>query len=224
MMKRLLFLLLLPFMFSACTEKSELPNGFVYLRNYTENIREEVRYFGPNNFVGQPVNGYDAPIIICTKEAAKALANVEKDLSKLGLGLLVYDAYRPQRAVNHFVKWASDISDTLTKQKYYPQIDKSKLIELNYIAAKSSHSRGSTFDLTLVNSKGQKVDMGSDWDFFGEKSWPTDTTISKDGQENRNILREAMINNGFLPYREEWWHFTLAKEPFSDTYFDFVVQ
>ncbi len=222
-MRKYLLLFLISWVVIACNP-SELPQGFVYLHDYSSTIQEEVRYHGSDNFVGRPVNGYENPVVICTNEAAMALVKVESDLANRGFGLLVYDGYRPQRAVNHFIDWAKDLADTVTKQKYYPEIDKNQLFELNYIAAKSSHSRGSTFDLTLVDNNGMAVEMGSGWDYFGKKSWPNDTTISKEGQQNRKILREVMIQNGFTPYREEWWHFTLAKEPFPDTYFDFLVK
>lgn len=222
-LKRLFIFLLLSWSSVACNQP-ELPQGFVYLHDYSTTIQQDVRYFGSDNFVGGPVKGYEKPVVICTKEAAMALVQVESELEKRGFGLLVYDGYRPQRAVNHFINWAKDLADTTTKSKYYPEVNKNQLFELNYIASKSSHSRGSTFDLTLVDNAGEILDMGSFWDYFGRKSWPSDTTISEEGQQNRKILREAMIQNGFTPYREEWWHFTLAKEPFPETYFDFVVK
>jgi D-alanyl-D-alanine dipeptidase len=201
-----------------------IPKGFVYLTDVIPNIRVDLRYLGNNNFVGEPISGYKREVVIISKAAAQALSKVQKEVAKRNLCLKVFDAYRPQKAVNHFVRWAKDLNDTANKHIYYPEIDKPDLFELNYIASKSGHSRGSTIDLSLVDSEELELDMGTPWDYFGPKSWPTDTTISKIAQQNRTYLREIMIANGFKPYEEEWWHFTLKEEPFPNTYFDFDVQ
>jgi len=206
------------------SETQALPSGFVYVKDSIPSVLEEVRYLGPNNFLGVPVDGYVLPRVIATQDAVYALRKASQELESHQLSLKIFDAYRPQRAVDHFVRWAGDHSDTMTRSTYYPDIHKSELFEKKYIMSRSSHTRGSTFDLTLVNSRGLELDMGTPWDFFGPQSWPTDTSISKIAQENRALLRKTMLDAGFLPYAEEWWHFTLANEPYPDTYFDFEVK
>ena len=201
-----------------------LPKGFVYLNDIAPTIKTEVRYYGSNNFAGTKISAYNSDVIICTEDAAKALKKVQKELLISNLELLVYDAYRPQRAVNHFIKWAEDLSDTLTKSKYYPDVAKKDLFRLGYIAEHSSHSRGSTFDLTIINHSGNILDMGSDFDFFGSISWIASDLISDKQRENRMLLNRLMTKYGFKPYDREWWHFTLKPEPFPDTYFDFAVE
>ena len=203
---------------------SHLPEGFVYLTDVVPEVILDMRYYGTDNFVGKRVDGYQKPVCIVTKECAEHLKMVVAEVSELSVYVKVFDAYRPQQAVDHFAKWALDLNDTLTRQKYYPEVDKSDLFRLNYIAEKSGHSRGSTIDLTFIDADGVELDMGSSWDYFGTKSWPSDTTVSTDAQKNRNFLRNVMIKHGFKPYNEEWWHFTLVNEPFPDTYFDFVVK
>ncbi|GAB5557375.1 MAG: M15 family metallopeptidase [Schleiferiaceae bacterium] len=204
--------------------QSPLPEGFVYVKDSIPSVEVELRYLGPNNFVGAPVDGYVLPRAIATAEAVEALKLVSEAMAEKNLRIKIFDSYRPQRAVDHFVRWAEDLSDTLTRSVYYPEIDKSELFEKHYIASKSSHTRGSTFDLTLVDSRGVELDMGTPWDYFGPKSWPTDTTVSAEAYENRMLLRNAMMDAGFAPYNEEWWHFTLKKEPYPNTYFDFEVR
>jgi D-alanyl-D-alanine dipeptidase len=146
-------------------------------------------------------------------------------LKKENLSLKIFDAYRPQQAVNHFVRWAKILNDTLMKNEYYPKVPKSQLFQLGFIASKSGHTRGSTVDITLVNIKsGKEVDMGSTYDFFGQESHPLYKKITKKQQENRLFLRKIMIENGFSPYDNEWWHFTLKNEPFPDTYFNFPIK
>ena len=146
------------------------------------------------------------------------------ELIKKGYRLKIYDAYRPQKAVTNFMNWAKDVDDTRMKSYFYPELDKSVLFAQGYIAEKSGHSRGSTVDLTLFDMKTEKeVDMGGTFDYFGELSHPDYKNITEEQYNNRMILREAMINNGFKPLPEEWWHFTLENEPYPDTYFTFPV-
>lgn len=202
-----------------------LPEGFVYLADVAPNIVQEIRYYGEDNFVGARVEGYLAPKAIISRPAAQALANAQQQLEPFGLGLKVFDAYRPQRAVNHFVRWAKDLEDTKTKAKYYPNEPKSQLFKRGYIASRSSHSRGSTVDLTLISlHDGQELDMGTGFDFFSPLSWPKNQDISASQRANRLVLRLVMQHNGFVPYEKEWWHFTFANEPFPETFYDFPVQ
>ncbi len=203
-----------------------LPGGFVYVEEYIPSLQIELRYTSKNNFMGRPVRGYEARKCILSREAALALKKVQEDLAKQKLGLKIYDAYRPQRAVNHFVEWARDLNDTVMKSSYYPNVPKSQLFEKGYIAARSSHSRGSTVDATLVYLEdGSEVDMGTPYDYFSPVSWPTHTaSITETQYHNRMILQKAMQANGFLHLPTEWWHFTLDEEPYPDTYFDFVVE
>jgi D-alanyl-D-alanine dipeptidase len=185
----------------------------------------EIRYFSDDNFVGAVIDGYEAPKAILTEEAAEALRQAADALFEQGYYIKIFDAYRPQRAVDHFVRWSKDIEDTKMKEKYYPDLDKAVLFELGYIAENSSHSRGSTVDLTLVDaSTGEELDMGSGFDFFGDISNHGTELITEDQEKNRNILRDAMVEAGFEIYPEEWWHYTLKDEPYPDTYFDFPVK
>ena len=185
----------------------------------------EVRYFGAENFVGRPIAGYEAPICLLTREAVKSLAAVQERLNGLGLGLKVFDCYRPKRAVDDFAAWARRPTDQVRKADYYPNVDKSKLFDLGYIAERSGHSRGSTLDVTMINLRsGAEVDMGSPYDLFDPISWPASTAVSKATQANRMLLQDTMIKAGFRPLKEEWWHFTLNDEPYPETYFDFVVK
>ncbi len=195
-----------------------------FLSDEVQPIQTDVRYFSADNFVGEVITGYNAEKILMTLEAALALAAIQIELGERGLGLKVFDAYRPQQAVDDFARWAEDINDTSTKAEYYPNIAKQDLFSLGYIAAQSGHSRGSTVDLTLVELiTGDELDMGAPWDFFDPISWPTSLEVSLPQKTNRETLREIMLRYGFNPLREEWWHFTLDDEPFPDTYFDFPI-
>jgi D-alanyl-D-alanine dipeptidase len=201
-----------------------LPEGFVYVTDVVETAQLEIRYYGDNNFVGAPVDGYEAPVAILTEEAAAALKVAADILDEQGYYIKVFDAYRPQRAVDHFVRWAADLEDQKMKGIFFPQVDKSRLFELGYIAEKSGHTRGSVVDLTLVyKDTGEEVDMGSGFDFFGEISHHGTDLITPEQAANRSILRDAMVAAGFAPYPEEWWHYSLVGEPYPDTYFDFPV-
>ena len=204
-----------------------VPDGFVEIREVIPGVEVDVRYFSEDNFVGERIDGYEAAKIYLTRDAASALAKVQADLAAFGLGLKIFDAYRPQRAVDHFVRWAEDTADTKMKAKYYPDVEKRRLFRDGYIAAKSGHSRGSTVDLTLVSIGSERpaeLDMGTAWDFFGPKSWPESMEVSAQARANRMLLQSLMIKHGFRGLAEEWWHFTLVGEPFPETYFDFVVE
>lgn len=202
-----------------------LPAGFVYLDEVITDAIYNVRYYTNDNFIGSRVDGYIAPRVILTSEAANALAGVAEELRQKGLLLKLFDGYRPQQAVNNFVRWAADIDDNKMKSQYYPDVDKKDLFRLNFIAEKSSHSRGSTVDLTLVDAlTGEELDTASGFDFFGEISHHDSPLIAPQQLQNRNLLRDTMVRHGFEPYPEEWWHYTFAAEPHPDTYFDFPVR
>ena len=203
---------------------NKLPTGFVYVSSVIPNAVIDARYYSENNFVGKRIDGYNAPVVVISELAAVSLKKASDDFNSLGYKIKIFDAYRPQRAVNHFVKWAKDVSDTKTKSAFYPSVDKSKLFELEYINEKSSHSRGSTVDLSLVSMKsGKEIDMGSPFDFFGEISHHGTPLITIRQTANRNILRDIMLLNGFWLYLNEWWHYTLINEPYPNTYFDFPI-
>lgn len=212
-------------------EKNEAPidkasdsSDFVLLSEAVPDAILEIRYYSTYNFVGDRIDGYEEPCALLTKEAATALKQVSNELVSKGYRLKIYDAYRPQKAVTHFMNWAKDISDTRMKKYFYPELDKSVLFAQGYIAEKSGHSRGSTVDLTLFDMNTEKeADMGGTFDYFGELSHPDYKQISTQQYENRMILRNAMLAHGFKPLDEEWWHFTLKDEPFPDTYFTFPV-
>ena len=210
---------------------------FVNITDFVPDAILEIRYFGTYNVVGTRIDGYLQPTALLTRMAADSLRAVSDDLKAQGYRLKIYDAYRPQRAVDHFVRWGADLSDTTMKPYFYPNVDKSRLFELEYIAEKSGHSRGSTIDLTLFDMNTEKeVDMGGTFDWFGIESHPdcggnpetgqyrTNDTINAQQFANRMLLRNAMMRHGFKPYNCEWWHFTLKNEPYPDTYFDFPVK
>ena len=200
-------------------------SDFVLLTDVVPDAILEIRYYSTYNFVGDRIDGYEQPTALLTKEAAAALKNASDELKAKGYRLKIYDAYRPQKAVTHFMNWAKDIDDTRMKEYFYPELDTSVLFDQGYIAEKSGHSRGSTVDLTLFDMKTEKeVDMGGTFDYFGELSHPDyKEGITEEQYSHRMILRDAMINNGFKPLVEEWWHFTLENEPYPDTYFQFPV-
>ena len=212
------------FVFLACKNKP-IPNGFINLEESVPSLLIELRYSTTDNFVGEIIDGYRDPKIVLTSETVNALKKVQNELNEQNLGLKIFDGYRPQKAVNHFIRWAKKLNDTLKKKKYYPMVRKDKLFEEGYVAERSSHSRGSTVDVTLIkidsSNYGQELDMGSEWDYFGVKSWINYDSINYLQKENRRLLQNVMIKNGFRPYSKEWWHFTLENEPFTETYFDF---
>jgi D-alanyl-D-alanine dipeptidase len=226
----LLFCLLLfaAFAFPAAARCETLPAGFVYVDEVVPGIQVELRYYSDYNFVGKRVDGYVAPRCILTREATEALKGVQKDLNVFGLGLKVYDGYRPQRSVDHFVRWGKDPGDTRMKKDFYPNVEKSQVFKEGYIAEKSGHSRGSTVDLTIValgaKASDQGLDMGTAFDYFGQQSWPDNAEVGADARAHRMLLKLVMEKHGFKPYDKEWWHFTLKNEPYPETYFDFPVQ
>jgi D-alanyl-D-alanine dipeptidase len=226
--KQLIVVLAVLVLLASCTHVSSrkpLPDGFAYVTDMIPTAQLEIRYFSDDNFVGTVIDGYEAPKAILTAEAAQALRKAADALEEQGYYIKIFDAYRPQRAVDHFVRWSKDLNDTKMKEKYYPKLDKSVLFELGYIAEKSGHSRGSTVDLTLVEiPTGKELDMGSGFDFFGEISNHGTDLITAGQEKNRNILRDAMVDAGFEIYPEEWWHYKLKDEPYPDTYFDFLVK
>lgn len=204
---------------------NSLPQGFVYLKDLVPTIEVEIKYLGDDNFVGTTVDGYRSNRCIISKKAAIQLQKVQKELNTMGLGLKVFDAYRPQKAVDHFVRWAKVSDDTLTKATFYPTLSKSVLFKKGYIASRSGHSRGSTVDLTIIDlSTKKELDMGGVFDLFHEKSHVTYPALTTAQRVNRLLLRMVMLKYGFKPYSKEWWHFRLKNEPFPSTYFSFPVE
>ena len=229
---------------SAAVSATDDTSQFVMLTDAVPDAILEIRYYGTYNFVGARIDGYEEPTALLTRQAANSLRAVSDDVVKQGYRLKIYDAYRPQKGVDHFVRWAANIPDTLMKQYFYPDLDKSVLFEQEYIYEKSGHTRGSTVDLTLFDMTTEKeLDMGGTFDWFGPESHPDFCGNPETGQytgENnkspkgrsitaeqfahRMILRQAMLRHGFKPLDSEWWHFTLKDEPFPDTYFTFPVK
>jgi zinc D-Ala-D-Ala dipeptidase len=232
-----------------CSAGENIPEGFVDVKKVIPSVVLDIRYFGPHNFVGERVDGYKAPKCILTGPAAEALSRVQADLQEFSLSLKIYDCYRPQRAVDHFVRWAKNTNDTRTKKEFYPTVDKRNLFKDGYIAEKSGHSRGSTVDLTIVpvptpaqeaytpgqqlvecylpvdkRFKDNSIDMGSGFDCFHVLSHPLNREVGLQQRLNRMLLKTLMDRRGFRNYDQEWWHFTLRDEPFPDRYFDFVVE
>ena len=210
---------------AAGSDRHTLPEGFVYLDAAIPDLVIDLRYFTANNFIGRPIDGYRHKHAILSAPAAAALAKVQEAMRPFGLGLKVFDGYRPQRAVDHFVRWGADLGDRRTKPDYYPDVEKTALFNAGYIAARSGHSRGGTVDITIVYRDGdgtlRELDMGSPYDFFGTVSWPDSPKVSTQQRANRALLQSLMTAHGFVPYAKEWWHFRLQDEPYPDTYFDF---
>lgn len=236
MKKYLLAILLLVILLSSCTTTKAvvpvplessletIPSDFVDVAKVIEDVILEVRYYSSYNFVGARIDGYHAPKVYLTKAAAEALKEVSDELKQEGYLLKLYDGYRPQTAVDHFVRWAEDVEDAAMKPYFYPETDKSVLFEEGFICEKSGHSRGSTIDLTLFDmSTGKDVDMGGVFDYFGPLSYPDYQDITPQQIANRNLLRDVMLKHGFVPFDTEWWHFTLENEPYPDTYFSFGI-
>lgn len=227
---------------AACCTKTTEPEldstEFVNITDVVPDAILEIRYFGTYNFVGTRIDGYLQPTALLTRKAADSLRAVSDDLKAQGYRLKIYDAYRPQCGVDHFVRWGKDLADTLMKPYFYPNESKDSLFIKDYIATRSGHSRGSTLDLTIFDMRTEKeVDMGGTFDWFGRESHPDycgnpetgeytgeNGTLTAQQFENRMILRRAMLAHGFKPYDCEWWHFTLKDEPYPDTYFKFPVQ
>ncbi len=225
-----------------------IPAGFVEIRQVIPDIALDLRYHTNHNFLGIPVEGYQTDKCYITKAAADSLAKVQSELKKFNLSLKIYDAYRPQRAVNHFVRWAKNLVDTLTKKEFYPTVDKSRLFIDGYIAEKSGHSRGSTVDLTVVpvslpsqpefdvnnqcecykpigeRFRDNSLDMGTGFDCFSELSHTENPNLTPQQRANRLLLKSLMEKYGFKNLADEWWHYTLKNEPFPHTYFDFEIK
>ena len=200
------------------------PGRFILLADHVPGIVQEIRYYSTYNFVGDRIDGYEEPCALLTLEAARALKKVSNALNVQGYRLKVFDAYRPVTAVKHFVLWGIEDQDMRMKSYFYPKLEKQELFARGYIASRSSHSRGSTVDLTLLDMRtGREVDMGGPFDLFDEASHPDYRGITEEQYDNRRILRDAMLKDGFVPIDCEWWHFTLGDEPYPDTYFDFPV-
>ncbi|OON71614.1 M15 family metallopeptidase [Streptomyces tsukubensis] len=224
------------------------PEEFVALHDVAPTIIEEMRYFTPHDFMGVSVDGYREPRCLVTRPTALALRSAQRSLRRQGYALKVYDCYRPQRAVDHFVRWAKDLDDQRMKPEFYPRVDKTRLFDDGYIAEKSGHSRGSTVDLTLVELPARptrpyvpgeplapcygpqkhrfpdnSIDMGTGFDCFDTLAHTDDPRITGIRRTNRDLLRDALTAVGFTNLPEEWWHFTHTPELFPDTYFDFPV-
>ena len=200
------------------------PSGFVVLADFVPSVIQEIRYYSTYNFIGERIAGYEEPCALITKEAARALKAVSGELFVKGYRLKVFDAYRPAAAVRQFVLWGIEDTDIRMKPYFYPGLEKQDLFRRGYIAKRSSHSRGSAVDLTLLDmSTGKELDMGSPFDLFSEVSHPDCRSITEEQFENRMLLQSAMVRNGFEPMDCEWWHFMLKDEPYPDTYFEFPV-
>lgn len=225
-MKRLFLIGLVLFSFIQSTQASQISydkSDFAPIYSVIDDASFDIRYYSSNNFTGNKINGYKAPIAYMTKQSLQALSIAANDLRKQGYRLLIWDSYRPQKAVNNFVEWINNPKDEGDKS-FYPKLKKSNLIEGNYIAEKSGHTRGSTVDLTLIKKEGSFVDMGGTFDLFSEISHPDYKKLTKEQKRNRKILHDAMIKAGFKGIDSEWWHYTLENEPYPDTYFDFDVE
>ena len=203
---------------------AQRPEEFVDIRSIDSSIVVELKYYSSNNFIGKKINGYNANKCFITKDAALALKHVQADLAHFGYGIKIFDGYRPQRSVDHFVKWARN-TDRKMKKIHYPVVQKRNLFKEGYIASKSGHSRGSTIDLTIIDKKtGIELDMGTIYDFFGKESWIDYDGVTDLQKQNRLLLQSVMKKFGFKPLKEEWWHFTLYNETFPDTYFNFLIE
>ena len=198
------------------------PSGFVVLADYVPGILQEIRYYSTYNFIGDRIDGYEEPCALLTIEAARALKAVANEVYVQGYRLKVFDAYRPARAVKHFVLWGIEDLDLRMKPYFYPDLPKQELFSRGYIAKQSSHSRGSAVDLTLLDmASGKELDMGSPFDLFSTVSHPDSKAVTEAQYRNRMLLQHVMVRHGFKPIDCEWWHFMLEDEPYPDTYFDF---
>ena len=199
-------------------------SGFALLTDVVPSAILEMRYYSTYNFIGDRIDGYEEPIALLTKEAARALKSASNELNVQGYRLKIFDAYRPATAVKHFMFWGIEEQDLRMKEFFYPNIDKEEVFERGYVAKQSSHSRGSAVDLTLLDMKiGMEVDMGGPFDLFDERSHPGYPGLTPEQEEKRALLSQAMFRNGFVGLDNEWWHFMLAEEPYPDTYFTFPV-
>lgn len=225
-MKKILLMILILFSFTQITIASQISydkSDFAPVYTVIDDAAYDIRYYSSNNFTGNRINGYKAPVAYLTKEALQALSVAAEDLRKQGYRLLIWDTYRPQKAVYNFVEWIND-PDNDGDKSFYPTLKKSDLLKGQYIMEKSGHTRGSTVDLTLIKKDGSFVDMGGTFDLFSEISHPDYKKLTREQKKNRKILHDAMIKAGFNGLDSEWWHFTLKNEPYPDTYFDFDVE
>jgi len=225
-MKKLCVALMVIIFCSVIAQAETISNDktdFAEISSVIDDAVLDIRYYSPNNFTGNKIQGYKAPRAYMTKKALAALAKAADDLRSQGYRLLIWDSYRPQKAVDNFVKWINDPTDPGDKT-FYPELEKSDLLAGKYIMAKSGHTRGSTIDLTIIKKDGSFVDMGGTFDLFSEISHPDYPNLTEKQKKNRKILHDAMIKAGFNGLESEWWHFTLKDEPYKDTYFDFDVE
>ena len=225
-MKKIFIIGMLLFAFVQATFASQISydkSNFALVSTIIDDAAYDIRYYSSNNFTGERINGYKAPLAYMTKDALTALANAAEDLRNKGYRLLIWDTYRPQKAVDNFVIWIND-PNTPGDKDFYPDLQKSDLVEGGYIATKSSHTRGSTVDLTLIKKDGSYVDMGGTFDLFSEISHPDYKKLTREQKKNRKLLHDTMIKAGFEGIDSEWWHFTLKNEPYPDTYFNFDVE
>ena len=198
---------------------------FVVLNDFLPEAIYEIRYFSDYNFVGRRIKGYEEDCALLTHEAAMALREVSDELLSMGYKLKIFDAYRPRTAIEDFIAWSKDLDDIKMKNFFYPNVDKSELFARGYIVEKSSHNRGSTVDLTLINAESRKeLDMGGIFDYFDESSQFGYEGLTDEQRKNRDLLRNIMMKHGFMPIEEEWWHFVLKDEPYPDGCFDFPVR
>lgn len=223
--KILILILFLLLILPGCNQNAHAPAGFVYIDQVIPTVQCDIRYNSENNFVGTRIDGYNAAAALLTNEAAQALKAVSEELDSAGYYLKIFDAYRPQKAVNHFIRWAQDENDIKMKRLYYPHVNKNDLFNLGYIAKKSAHSRGSTVDLTLADKKtGIELDMGSSFDYLDKISAHDTVLITAEQAANRKLLKNTMQKHGFRSYVKEWWHYTLVNEPYPNQYFNFDVK
>ena len=225
-MKKFLLILVLFLSFGQIGFASQIScdkTDFAPIYTVIDDAAFDIRYYSSNNFTGKRIDGYKAPVAYMTKESLKALSVAAEDLRNQGYRLLIWDSYRPQKAVDNFVRWINDPNDDGDKS-FYPTLKKSDLLKGQYIMAKSGHTRGSTVDLTLIKKDGSFVDMGGTFDLFSEISHPDYKKITREQKKNRKILHDAMIKAGFKGIDSEWWHFTLDNEPYPNTYFNFDVE
>ena len=207
------------------SDDDAMPEQFVVVNDEIPSLVFDIRYYSNDNFLGTKVRGYESANCILTKAASEALKKVQEEISEKGYTLKIFDCYRPQQAVDHFVEWVNDADDQKMKAEYYPDEDKTLLIQKGYIADKSGHSRGSTLDLTLVeHDSATELDMGTPFDYFDTLSNTADPRMTEQQKHNRLLLKSAMENHGFVNYDKEWWHYTLKDEPYPDTYFNFSVK
>lgn len=201
-----------------------LPEGFVYLDEAVPSSLSDAKYATSDNFTGRPVDGYSAARVVGTRELADALVKAAQKAREQGLRLLFWDAYRPQRAVRDFITWSNQPEDFKTKARHYPNIERTDLIPLGYVAEYSGHSRGSSIDLTLTDLNGEPLDMGGCFDLMDEHSHHGAPGCTSAQTAHRETLKALMVECGFKPYQGEWWHYTLLNEPYPGTYFDFPIE